>query len=527
MRTTRKVLSLLLAICTVLICFSHIPVTVRATDFDSLVVEFPNYMVHNGSNRPVPTIYDGQTRLQWNEDFTVSYSNYQNITDTATATVTGLGKYAGFEKTYTYTIIRRDLSDHFLLVQDTTYQAGPIMPEFSVCYEYAGNDYPVSGIVYTDVAEQNVNVGQGFVRAICTGNDYGAPTGNFQIELGSEYIELPGHYMGQVDGTLDGQTVISEIWLTPGKFTGCVQATGLNMAYYELHKIVNLETGETVPVTTYTSDVNFSASTTFNYDFSSVYNDNPPEGVTCYILGYEWIDEAGGYYSGAMIMYIVSKVPSASTILMDHIAGDQDFRHDYLTVYSEDGALEKSVWSVSDSSVATVDQGAVTFLKPGTVTVTAKCGNLSAKQTLTAEAIDMEDTTILDWKDGKAALMYDYILLKDGIDYTATATTKNGITTVTATGKGVFEGTVTAQFDAATGRPAAEMPPVIPTVIGDLDRDSSVNNNDVVVLLWHTLFPEEYPLTVNGDLTKDGSTNNNDVVLLLWHTLFPDEYPLN
>ena len=64
------------------------------------------------------------------------------------------------------------------------------------------------------------------------------------------------------------------------------------------------------------------------------------------------------------------------------------------------------------------------------------------------------------------------------------------------------------------------------TVAGDMTGDGSVNNDDVVLLLWHTLFPEEYPLTVNADLNKDGSVNNDDVVLLLWHTLFPAEYPL-
>ena len=60
----------------------------------------------------------------------------------------------------------------------------------------------------------------------------------------------------------------------------------------------------------------------------------------------------------------------------------------------------------------------------------------------------------------------------------------------------------------------------------DITADGAVDNNDVVLLLWHTLFPEDYPLAVSGDLTGDGAIDNNDVVLLLWHTLFPEEYPL-
>lgn len=61
---------------------------------------------------------------------------------------------------------------------------------------------------------------------------------------------------------------------------------------------------------------------------------------------------------------------------------------------------------------------------------------------------------------------------------------------------------------------------------GDLDGVEGVDNRDVEYLLWHTLFPEDYPLTKNADFTGDGCVDNQDVEYLLWHTLFPDEYPL-
>ena len=69
----------------------------------------------------------------------------------------------------------------------------------------------------------------------------------------------------------------------------------------------------------------------------------------------------------------------------------------------------------------------------------------------------------------------------------------------------------------------AEDPNFMP---GDLTGDGEVNNDDVVLLLWNTLFPEEYPVDVDADFTGDGNINNEDVVLLLWHTLFPEDYPL-
>ncbi len=69
----------------------------------------------------------------------------------------------------------------------------------------------------------------------------------------------------------------------------------------------------------------------------------------------------------------------------------------------------------------------------------------------------------------------------------------------------------------------SETPDILP---GDFTGDDSVNNEDVVLLLWHVLFPADYPLSLSGDVTGDGSVNNEDVVLLLWHVLFPADYPL-
>jgi len=63
-------------------------------------------------------------------------------------------------------------------------------------------------------------------------------------------------------------------------------------------------------------------------------------------------------------------------------------------------------------------------------------------------------------------------------------------------------------------------------VVGDLTGDNTVNNEDVVLLLWNTLFPTDYPLEVSGDINQDDLVNNDDVALLLWHTLFPEDYPL-
>jgi hypothetical protein len=71
--------------------------------------------------------------------------------------------------------------------------------------------------------------------------------------------------------------------------------------------------------------------------------------------------------------------------------------------------------------------------------------------------------------------------------------------------------------------PEEEEPQGIP---GDIDGNQEVNDADVTYLLWHTLFPDLYPITTNGDITDDGEVNDADVTYLLWHTLFPELYPL-
>ena len=66
-------------------------------------------------------------------------------------------------------------------------------------------------------------------------------------------------------------------------------------------------------------------------------------------------------------------------------------------------------------------------------------------------------------------------------------------------------------------------PKVLP---GDFTNDDLVTNADVSYLLWHTLFPADYPLNNDADFTSDGAVTNADVSYLLWHTLFPADYPL-
>ena len=66
-----------------------------------------------------------------------------------------------------------------------------------------------------------------------------------------------------------------------------------------------------------------------------------------------------------------------------------------------------------------------------------------------------------------------------------------------------------------------------PTVAGDFSGDGLLSNDDVIMLMWHVVFPDENPVSGNADLTGDGKITNDDVIVLMWHILFPEENPLN
>jgi len=63
-------------------------------------------------------------------------------------------------------------------------------------------------------------------------------------------------------------------------------------------------------------------------------------------------------------------------------------------------------------------------------------------------------------------------------------------------------------------------------LVGDVNRDTFVNDRDVIYLLGHTLFPEDFPITGTADMNGDGSINDRDAIYLLGYTLFPEDFPL-
>lgn len=64
-------------------------------------------------------------------------------------------------------------------------------------------------------------------------------------------------------------------------------------------------------------------------------------------------------------------------------------------------------------------------------------------------------------------------------------------------------------------------------LIGDINDDEMVAEDDAIYLLWHVFFPEEYPVKAWSDLDGNGKADENDAIHLLWYVFFPEDYPLD
>ncbi|MBQ9859401.1 MAG: chitobiase/beta-hexosaminidase C-terminal domain-containing protein [Clostridia bacterium] len=65
------------------------------------------------------------------------------------------------------------------------------------------------------------------------------------------------------------------------------------------------------------------------------------------------------------------------------------------------------------------------------------------------------------------------------------------------------------------------------TVENDLNGDRAVNSRDAIYLLYHTLLPEQYPVSGDCDYTGDGVVDSEDAIYLLYYTMLPELYPID
>lgn len=519
---------------------------------DMVQVELPGSVfpyVRNGA-RPTPVVTAGDYVLEQYQEYTLSYENNTVVGTEATVTVTGRGVFEGLVKTVQFAIVKRDLATYQYTLDDMDFMG-----------EYCEHDWVTShwvnaSVLETDFVryyENNVNAGVAKGYAVGLDNCYGITSADFNITFPQTKLDLPGAHNGYYGSELNDEVAVIEGWMSPGPFVGRVDTGREHIVVYELYR---MDGEEAVLVKTVEKGPDVSADTKFHYDFTTVYDTANDDWMETYVLTYTWLDSWESIYSGACILYIPTKVPTATQMAIDLVEED-DFRADYVDAYGIDGDLGIPQWTVSDPSMATVEaNGQVTFKKPGVVTVTGTYAGLSASRDLMATVQDITKAIIFDCDAdaGTANVIYDNQLLIPGTDYTLTTTVNDGITEVMVTGCGLFEGYLMRQFNAQ-GEPVGH------THSFDAACDETCGSCDFTRVTQHT-FRERWmkdetahwhgcsvcgkqkdyethtlsdaetctvcgPLREPGDVNADGKTDTDDAVYLLLHVMFGStDYPV-
>ena len=111
--------------------------------------------------------------------------------------------------------------------------------------------------------------------------------------------------------------------------------------------------------------------------------------------GYGFSQPAYFAYDDVAVRFEKTVIPAESVTLDKNTLTLKPGETGTLTaaVTPENTSDKPVVWASSDETVATVENGTVTALKPGTATITAACGSVTASTTVTVLAIPTEATT--------------------------------------------------------------------------------------------------------------------------------------
>lgn len=63
-------------------------------------------------------------------------------------------------------------------------------------------------------------------------------------------------------------------------------------------------------------------------------------------------------------------------------------------------------------------------------------------------------------------------------------------------------------------------------LVGDINGNDTINEDDAIYLLRHILFPDIYGVETYADINTDGKLDEDDAIYLLRHILFSDLYPM-
>ena len=197
---------------------------------------------------------------------------------------------------------------------------------------------------------------------------------------------------------------------------------------------------------------------------------------------------------------------------------------------------ENVIWTSENEEVATVDNGVITTLSKGGVYIYASSedGSCSASvwvsisQPATGVELDKEKITL---RVGETKTVTATVYPENASNKYVYWSSSNSNVAKVSSGKitaiGLGTAVITVRTSSGSFTDTVEVN-VVEYVAGEINGDNTVDMNDAILLLQHSMFPELYPLDYagNADFTGDGVVDMNDAILLLQHSMFPELYPI-
>ena len=379
-------------------------------------------------------------KLIRNIDYNISYDNNINASCSAIMKFSGIGKYKGLNKEFTFPIAKADISICSITVSDANYLGIPVKGKTTVKHN---NAVLTEGVDYTIQYLDNVDEGEAVARIIGLGNYTGTIEKKFLIKKPTlsniseidftNYVSTSTYYI-EAGSSLqlsyskyDSDTTYKYEIFKDGDLIDSFQSSSLS---YTFKNPGNYIVRYTITKTTYTTEYRYNEygvlvpvkiphSSSINYIANINVISNEPTRPTKLTPD---IPVAGGYN----LLFLSASSPN---------------QHEDVSNLD---------WHTSDADVASVSNGMVTLHSFGSATIEASKDGVCVSWDLDFAALDLAlYGKIIGYNaaSNDAQVYFNNEKLIKDIDYTLRVENyDNGITRIFAEGKGLFSGTVSAGY---------------------------------------------------------------------------------
>ncbi len=448
-------------------------------DIDLVQLAYEPFEFDGTTKTPDMTVLYGNTVLEYcyeyeYEDFEGgcyyiedSWGNYQATSQAQMELEISPEGFANFSETFTYTILKKDISKATVTIKgDTRFYGAPVTPQVKVTLDdkelTLGTDFEVD---YLD----NCSVGEGIVRVVGIGNYKG------YVDTVIDIVRGDTSDMAQLDPILDASDLnysnnnisagcgktpspaysgVVNSYVTFGYDTSCSHR--VSSWTCEIRYGGDLVTRQSLSSTSKVQmkllyegvyDITISCTEDQGHTCSG-YKYDPYTGTTRYTT---WWESEYETIEKSFSIYVASTKPLPKPKTLEGYTVAEETKNIFIAVGTNDSNLvnfDVDEWKSSDSTVATVKDGMVTFLRPGTVNITAKVGSVSAKWSFTRQAIKLDEKAeIVNFSknENKVTVVCDGELLTSE-DYETFIQQKGRLIIVTVRGKGLYSGSISRAF---------------------------------------------------------------------------------